>query len=279
MTVAEALRDGAGRLQAAGVDNPRLEARLLLAHALGRPSSALTGTLAADIDTVAYDALIARRAGHEPLAFILGRREFWSLDFAVSAATLVPRADSETVVEAALVSFAGRAPPARVLDLGTGTGCLLLSVLHEFPGAFGVGVDISPDAAGLAARNAASLGLRGRAAFLCGDWATALAGQFDLVLSNPPYIATTEIRSLMPEVAQHEPQAALDGGPDGYQAYRRIMPCLTALLRKGGVAVLELGQGQAGEVTAIAAAHDFGAELRTDLAGTARAIVLRRAPG
>ncbi|HXT79073.1 MAG TPA: peptide chain release factor N(5)-glutamine methyltransferase [Acetobacteraceae bacterium] len=275
MKVAEALRDGASRLRAAAVDNPRLEARLLLAHALGRPSSDLVGMLAAEVPTTAYDALIARRTRHEPLALILGRREFWSLEFSVSTATLVPRADSETLVEAALADFAGRSPPTRVLDLGTGTGCLLLAVLHEFPSAFGIGVDIGPAAAALAAGNAERLGFASRTAFLCGDWAAALSGRFGLILSNPPYVASAAIQSLMPEVSRHEPPAALDGGTDGLQAYRRIIPALPALLAPDGIAVLELGQGQAEAVAATAAAAGFGSDLRNDLGGTARAIVLR----
>jgi release factor glutamine methyltransferase len=249
---------------------------LLLAHALGRPSATLVGMLAEEVPTTAYDALIARRTQREPLAFILGRREFWSLDFSVSAATLVPRADSETLVEATLADFAGRSPPTRVLDLGTGTGCLLLAVLHEFPGAFGVGVDIAPAAAALAAGNAERLGFASRSAFLCGDWTAALAGRFGLILSNPPYIAGAAIRSLMPEVSRYEPPAALDGGPDGLQAYRRIIPALPALLVPDGVAILELGHGQAEAVAAIAATAGFGSDLRNDLGGTARAIVLRR---
>ncbi len=163
----------------------------------------------------------------------------------------------------------------RVLDLGTGTGCLLIAALQEFPGAFGVGVDRVPGAALLAARNAASLGFADRAAFLVADWAAPLAGSFDLVLSNPPYIPTGDLPGLMPEVAEHEPASALDGGADGLAAYRRILAALPALLASGGVAVIELGIGQAHDVAALAEAAGFATALRNDLAGIPRALILR----
>jgi release factor glutamine methyltransferase len=193
-TRAEALCWGTRQLRAAGVDSPRLEARLLLAHVLGVTQEALIADPRAPGPIgSAYQDAVARRAGHAPLALILGYREFWSLRFAVSPATLIPRPETETVVSAALH---GTTAPARVLDLGTGTGCLLLSLLHEWPGAFGVGVDLVPAAARLAAANARALGLASRAAFLCGNWAAALRGQFDLIVANPPYIASDNISGL-----------------------------------------------------------------------------------
>ena len=257
---------------------PRLDARLLLAAALDLSATALLGDLAAPVPpsaAAAFAALTARRAAREPTALILGRREFWSLDLAVSPATLIPRPDSETLIEAALAAFAGRAAPARILDLGTGTGCLLLAALTEFPAAFGIGIDRSPAAAALARDNAARLGLGERAAVFAGDWAAALAGRFDLVLANPPYIPSADIPDLMPEVASHEPRAALDGGPDGLAAYRAILADLPRLLRPGGVAVLELGEHQAAPVAALAAHAGLRATTRADLGGIARALVLR----
>ena len=204
---------------------------------------------------------------------ILGRQEFWSLDFEASPATLIPRADSETLIDAALEAMPDRSRVRTILDLGTGTGCLLLAALTEYPGAWGLGVDRSAEAAALASRNAAALGLAARAAFLCGNWGDALVGRFDLVLSNPPYIPTGEIAGLMPEVARHEPGSALDGGVDGLDAYRRIVAALPGLVAPGGVAILELGIGQADAVAAMA---EWPAAFYADLGGIRRAIVLRR---
>jgi release factor glutamine methyltransferase len=221
--------------------------------------------------------LLDRRTAHEPLALILGHREFWSMDFRVSPDTLIPRPESETLIEAAVEAFAGRPSPGLVLDLGTGTGCLLLASLSEFPAAFGIGVDHSAAAAAMAARNAANLGMAKRAAFVCADWASPLQARFDLILSNPPYIATSDLVGLMPEVARYEPRSALDGGPDGFAAYRSVLPELPRLLNPEGVAVLELGAGQARTLSELAVDTGLASELRHDLTGTPRAIVLRRA--
>ena len=272
MTVQDALRHGAALLDAAGVDNPRLDARLLLGHAAGLSREALLREPLRCIDPVRYDGLLARRAAREPLALILGRQEFWSLEFEVSRATLIPRADSETVIEAALAAFPNRTRVRAILDLGTGTGCLLLAALTEFTSAWGIGVDVSAEAAAVASRNAASLGLSARAAFLCGRWGDALSAGFDLVLSNPPYIPSADIVGLMPEVAQYEPGRALDGGVDGLDAYRRIVAALPGLLAPGGVAVLELGAGQAGQVAALVSGP---VAFRADLGGIRRAMVVR----
>ncbi len=274
MGVAQALRETGDRLAAAGIDGARREARLLLAHALGVQPTQLLGGDHPAIAPEPFQTLVARRAAREPLALITGHWEFWSLDFAVSPATLIPRADSETLIEAALAAFQGRTAPRRILDLGTGTGCLLLAALHAFSSAFGVGVDRVPAAARLAVRNAAALGLAGRAAFVCADWAAPLAARFDLVLCNPPYIPAADIAGLMPEVALHEPASALSGGADGLDAYRALIPGLPGLLAPGGVAILELGAGQAAPVSGLAAARGFATSLRADLAGIDRALTL-----
>ena len=258
------------------MDSPRLDARLLLAHAAGLTQAALLRDRDAPVDMPPYAALLARRAAREPLALITGHQEFWSLSFEVSPDTLIPRPDSETLIEAALAARPGRGAVGSILDLGTGTGCLLLAALTEYPTARGVGVDLSPAAAALARCNAASLGLSGRAAVLCAHWDDALCARFDLVLSNPPYVPGAAIAGLMPEVALHEPRRALDGGPDGLDAYRFLLRRLPALLRPGGVAVLELGAGQAASVSALA--DGWAVTLRRDLAGTERAMVLQR-PG
>jgi release factor glutamine methyltransferase len=263
-------------LRAAAIEAPRQEARLLLAHVMGCREEDLLRDPRAPVPPAAgaaFAALLRRRARREPLAHLTGRAGFWTLELAVSPTTLIPRADSEAVVEAALDGFADG---GRVLDLGTGTGALLLAVLAERPRATGVGVDRAPAAAALAARNAAANGLAGRSAFLAGDWAEALAGRFDLVLSNPPYVASPEIARLMPEVARHEPALALDGGADGLGAYRRILTALPALLAPGGRAVLELGAGQRPAVEALAAASGLAVDgVRPDLGGIERALVLR----
>ena len=270
--IARAIHEGAGRLRASGVDSPRLEARLLLAHALGVDVADLVANPDRIVGVTDYDALIGRRATHEPLAYLTGHREFWSLDFLVSPATLVPRPESETIVRAALARR-----PGRVLDLGTGSGCLLLAVLNDRAGAWGIGVDRSREAVRVAARNAARFGLADRAAFLVGDWASAVAGRFDLVLSNPPYIRSGDIAGLMEDVAGFEPRAALDGGADGLDAYRAIIADLHRLLTPDGAAVLELGVGQAEPVSALARSFGFAAHAEPDLAGIPRALVLCRA--
>jgi release factor glutamine methyltransferase len=278
-SVRGALAVGSSRLRDAGIENPRLEARLLLSHAVGRSQEVLLRDQGSLVETGEFGTLVTRRTAHEPLALILGHREFWGLDFAVSRATLIPRPDSETLIEAALAAFAGRAPPATMLDLGTGTGCLLLASLSEFPAAFGIGVDRSLAAAGLAAANAASLGMRARCAFVCADWTASLATRFDLILCNPPYIRRDDLAELMPDVVGFEPVSALDGGADGLTAYRQIIPDLPRLLTPAGVAILELGQGQAELVAGIAADGGFHTQCRRDLGGIPRALVLRSAVG
>jgi release factor glutamine methyltransferase len=269
---AEALRRLAATLEAAGIEAPRREARLILAHALACDPAALVAL--GVVPEEAGAALAERRAQHEPLAYITGQREFWSLSFKVSKATLIPRPDSETLIEAALAAKPERTMVRRVLDLGTGTGCLLLATLSEFPAAFGVGVDLAPEATSLARDNARGLGLNGRASFFAGDWAAAIAGRFDLILANPPYIPQADIAGLMPEVARHEPGLALDGGADGLQAYRSLIASLPGLLAADGLAIMELGQGQADSVAALARAMGFAAASRTDLAGIPRAMMI-----
>lgn len=273
--IAEALRDGTARLAAAGIDSAMSDARILLMHALGIDRTGLLSRAAEALQAEAaarYSAALDRRAAREPVSRILGHREFWSLDFGLGPATLDPRPDSETLVEAALAAAPDR--PLRVLDLGTGTGCLLLAVLHDRPSAFGIGVDRSEAAARVARDNARALGLADRAAILVGDWATALAGRFDLVLSNPPYIPEADIAALEPEVRDHDPRLALSGGTDGLNAYRALAGALPDLLAPGGTAVVELGIGQAADVSALfrGAGLDI-AGTPHDLAGIPRCVV------
>lgn len=281
-TVEQALRVAAGALGAAGIDNARGEARMLVGHALDVPPPQVPMTPDRRFDDAAwrlFQAALDERCRRRPMAQVLGHREFWSLDFAVTADTLDPRPDSETVIEAALDGFPDRNAAIRVLDLGVGTGCLLLSVLSEFPNATGIGIDLSPRAAAVARRNARSLGLADRAAFCAGRWADSLATRFDLVLSNPPYIASGDIAGLAPEVSKFEPRLALDGGPDGLDSYRAIAAQLPDLLVSGGLAVLEIGWNQGESVSALM--RDQGLEIsaiRRDLAGAQRCLALNMAP-
>jgi release factor glutamine methyltransferase len=259
------------QLAAAGIEESRREARILLAASQGVSAA---GLLALDeVDEAKFTPLLRRREAREPMAYILGHREFWGLNFTVSPVTLIPRPDTETLIEAVL---AADISPRTVLDLGTGTGCLLLATLHEFPQAFGVGVDLSYQAGVLARANAVALGMGDRATFLAGNWAEALAQNFDLVLSNPPYIEAAQVPGLMPEVARYEPLSALEGGADGLDAYRAILAALPRLLAPNGLAVLELGAGQAISVGALAAAAGFSCTTRQSLDGIERAAILTR---
>jgi len=261
------------QLAEAGIETPRREARYILAAAHGLTQTELLSL--DETDEAKFAPLLARRRAHEPLAYITGVKEFWGLSFAVSPATLIPRPDSETLIEAAIETFPDKTAVKTILDLGTGTGCLLLAALTEFPAAFGIGIDISPDAATLAATNAKMLGLSHRAAFLAANWATPLAQKFDLVLSNPPYIPTRDLATLMPDVAHYEPATALDGGADGTAAYQTIIAALPALLSPNGAAIIELGLNQAEPVAAFARAASFTTKTRPDLAGIPRALILR----
>lgn len=275
---AAALDAAARRLAAAGVENARREARLLLAHALGVGPAALIADPTQALDASAsarFATLVARREGREPVSRLVGVREFWSLEFVVTPEVLDPRPDSETLVQAALDLFPGHTAPLQVLDLGTGSGCLLLSVLTERKCARGLGVDISGAALQIAAANAARLGLGARAAFHADDWGRSLDGRFDLILCNPPYIPTGAICGLEPEVARFDPRLALDGGPDGFRAYRALAPEIARLLAPKGAAVIEVGSGQLSEIESIFSKAGLSVvELRRDLAGRERCLVV-----
>lgn len=279
-TVGAALSDAAARLAAAGIESARLDARLLLAAATGRTAEQIVARPDASLsqqDKDAFVALIARRMRREPVAQLLGHREFWSLDFVTTRDTLTPRPDTETIVEAALKLFPDRSAALRILDLGTGTGCLLAALLSEYSAASGVGTDSSAAAAAVAARNVTALGLAARAVVAVAHWDDSVEGQFDLIVSNPPYIATVELARLEPEVSAFEPRAALDGGADGLDAYRDLAPRLARRLAAAGFALLEIGVGQADDVAAICTAAGLQVHGRAcDLAGRERCVVVRR---
>ena len=280
--VADLLRDAAARLRRAGTDAPRLDARCLLGHATGRDPA---GLAARGNDVVARDAvrrfrrLVARRLAREPTSRIVGAREFWSLTFELGDAVFDPRPDSETLVEAVLSAAPDREAPVRLLDLGTGSGCLLAALLGELPNATGVGVDVDPAALRVARRNLVRNGLRRRARLVCANWGDAVGGGFDVVVANPPYVAVRDMDGLAPEVVDHDPRRALFGGRDGLDAYREIAPDLFRLVRPTGLAALEIGRGQSGSVAALLRGAGFTAiESRRDLAGVERCLLASRRP-
>ena len=284
--VADARRHLALEFRRAGLDTPELDARLLLAHALGLDHAGLAAQGAARLavdEAHAIAALAARRLRREPVARILGRKEFWGVPLRLTGETLVPRPETETLVEAALAAIASggaRSRPLRVADLGTGSGALLLALVCELPVAFGVGTDVSVPALDCARANAAALGITGRTAFVACDYGTALAGSFDLVVANPPYVPRDEIATLAPEVRDFDPRRALDGGRDGLDGYRAIAADARRLLAAGGTLVLEIGAGQSDAVSRIVAAGGLrlSGPPRRDLAGVARALVARAPP-
>ncbi len=274
MKTADAIGRIAARLAAAGIADARREARIILAAAAQVDAAGLL--LLTEIEAAKAEPMVVRRVRREPMAYILGHKEFWGLTFAVSPATLIPRPDSETIIEAALAAVPKRDGVQHILDLGTGTGCLLLAALSEFKNAFGIGVDISQHAASLAAANARNLGLATRSAFVVSDWTGALTDvKFDLVLANPPYIAGADLAGLMPEVGQYEPASALCGGPDGLAAFRAIIAALPELLSDSGLALLELGTGQAKQVADLAKAAGFQTDFRRDITNMPRVLLIR----
>lgn len=280
MTIGDLLKDAAARITAAGLEEAQREARLLMMEATGLDRGAVFAHPEREIEPDAaarFHTLVGRRVNREPMAHILGRREFWSLTFRVTADTLDPRPDSETLVQAVLDQIPDRSLPLRLVDFGTGTGCLLLALLHELPAATGLGIDASEAALGVARGNATALGLGPRAAFRHGNWDDGVEQEVDIVVSNPPYIPSREIDALQPEVARYEPRLALDGGADGLVAYRRLAPGAARLLASGGLAAFEVGIGQGDAVAQIMA----GAGLRRiatacDLAGIERAVLFRK---
>ncbi|WP_407149274.1 peptide chain release factor N(5)-glutamine methyltransferase [Bradyrhizobium sp. ORS 86] len=286
LTVETIRRALAARLKAAGIDAPELEARLLVGAALGLD---LTGIITAagraitEGESGRLEGFVQRRLGGEPVARILGTKEFWGLPLHLSAATLVPRPDTETVVERALELL--RADGAtdralRIADLGTGSGAILLALLSELSNARGFGTDISTEALQTASQNAAEIGLADRASWIMCDYGSGLTGTFDLIVSNPPYIRTADIAGLATEVRDHDPRAALDGGTDGLDAYRALISQSAGLLTSGGVLVVEVGLGQSDDVEGLMTVSGLSptGRPRADLGGVPRAVSARRLP-
>jgi release factor glutamine methyltransferase len=281
-TVALILGEIAGALTEAGFDEARRRARRLLAAALGLTQEevfARTDRMVTEEEGERIAALLRRALTHEPLSRIQGKREFWGLDFTLSAETLDPRPETETVVEAVVARLTDRDRPYHFLDFGTGTGCLLLALLTEFPRGYGIGIDRAWGAATTARGNALQLAFGDRAGFAVGDWAAAINGKFDAIVANPPYIPTGEIAALPPEVRDFDPVLALDGGVDGLGAYWRIAHDVSQLLAPDGIFACEVGAGQDVAVAGILSARGLALDaVVPDLTGVARCVVARLEP-
>jgi release factor glutamine methyltransferase len=274
-TISQAVADLTARFAAVAPDSARLDARVLIAHAVGVDPSALfarsSDMLSLETEK-AIEVSALRRLAHEPVSRIVGCREFWGMDFVLTADTLDPRADTETLVSAVLALREKYTAP-RVLDLGTGTGCVLLAILKDWPGATGIGVDLNPGAVAAAAANAVRLGFGARATFRQSSWCDGLSETFDIVVSNPPYITDGEMAVLAPNVARFDPALALRGGADGLTAYRALIPAARRHLSPAGRIFLEIGAGQAADVSALLARDGFGNSVKhMDLAGLVRCL-------
>lgn len=272
MKADQALRDASAQLAEVS-DTARLDAELLLAHAAGVSREEMIMRLRDMTVPSEFAALVARRMRHEPVSHITGKRDFWTLSLEVGADVLTPRPDTETLLEAAVEHFAGTAGPRRILDLGTGSGALLLAALDEWRGANGLGIDLSEAALAVARRNARGLGMGARAELRAGDWAAGLDERFDLILANPPYISTSAM--LPRDVAEHEPHLALFAGEDGLDAYRVIAAQIGALIAPGGMAAIEIGFDQGASAAALFTDQGMAVEVRADLAGRARCLLIR----
>jgi release factor glutamine methyltransferase len=263
------LADAARRLGTVS-DTPLLDAELLLAHSLGVDRERLLLDPPAEVPP-RFEHLLERRLAGEPIAYIVGTRAFWTIELEVTPDVLIPRPDSETLIDAAVAHFEGTAGPRRILDLGTGSGALLLAALDQWPHATGIGIDRSEAALAVARRNAQAIA-PGRADMILGDWADGIAERFDLILCNPPYVAASA--QLGPGVAEHEPHEALFAGGDGLEALRALAPQFPRLLEPGGLAAVEIGFDQAAPAAALLAGGGLRARLARDLAGRPRAILL-----
>lgn len=273
-TVADFLVDAGRILREAGNGDPRREARILLAHAEGVAAETLIAypeRIVGDVDRAI--AFVERRASGEPVSRILGRRAFWKDDFLIGPDTLDPRPDTETVIEDVLDRLPERSRVSRILDLGVGSGCLLLSLLREYPGASGFGVDVSQGAVDATVTNARAFGMADRVEVSVGNWFDGVTGTFDLIVSNPPYIPSGDIPGLDREVRNHDPMRALDGGDDGLDSYRVIVPGAKRHLEPGGVMALEVGAGQAADVSSFCVSEGFSRiRVRRDLGGIERCV-------
>jgi release factor glutamine methyltransferase len=274
---AQLLRTATEQLKAHMIESARLDADILLSHVLGLSRTDMRMQVPTLVITDAqrqmFLELIARRMAHEPVAYLIGSREFWSLEFDVGPGVLIPRADSETLIETAQACFAKNAD-LRVLDLGTGPGTLLVTIAHIFPQATGLGIDCSDTAVDYARRNATKLGVAERVRFQTGNWLEGVTEHFDLLLCNPPYIDRAELPSLMADVADFEPHVALFAEEAGLAVYKHLLPRLATVLKPNGMALFELGHQQSGAIGQLAVQQGLECRLVPDLAGHLRCAVL-----
>lgn len=279
-TIKTSLTEAKFRLRDAGIPSYALDAELLLVHVLSVRREYVIGNPEHPLEPEQYEAfnhLISRREAREPLSHILKKREFWGREFLVTRDTLDPRPDSETLIEAILTHYKGKKLPEKILDLGTGTGCLLLTLLSEFSMAYGVGVDIHPPALEVAKVNAKQLMLEKRVQFLLQCWAEGVTNTFDVIISNPPYIRNSDIAQLEPEVSRYEPRVALVGGEDGLHCYRELIPQLSRLLDAEGITVLEIGEGQAADVSRLLHANGLTVTaVIPDFSGIERCVIAQK---
>lgn len=284
-TIKKAMADGAAKLEQAGIEQARMEARVLAGFAIGGGPEKVLAEFEREMSTSEFEIFshaLRRRCNHEPMAHITQKREFWSLGFHVSPATLIPRPDSETIIEAVLDQYDDRDKKLKILDLGTGSGCLVLSLLSEFQNANGLGVDASDNALEIASKNASQLGLESQVSFINVDWRDAgwikkLGGKFDVIISNPPYISDEEIKTLDPSVRDFEPMLALAGGIDGLDSYDILINAMGELLADDGLVAFEVGHKQARAVGALLLKKGLEVlEIREDLSGIERAVLARK---
>ncbi|MDB2415008.1 peptide chain release factor N(5)-glutamine methyltransferase [Rickettsiales bacterium] len=276
--IGQVLKSAKELLNKASITSYAIDAELILMHVLDISRERIIGypeTEISDDKKNEFEEMLRRRINREPISHIIGKREFWGMEFKVTNKTLDPRPDSETIIEAVLDNIKDRNKDLKILDLGTGTGCLLLSVLSEYKNAQGVGIDISYDAIKVANYNSIKLGLAKRVGFVVGMWAEAIDCNFDVIISNPPYIRCNDIEHLQAEVSKYEPISALDGGEDGFSCYRQIAPYIRKMLNPAGIAVIEHGIGQESEITKILVNSGFeSVNYRSDLSGISRCIIV-----
>ncbi len=280
MKINNILSEAKNNLKSCNIPTPFLDAELLLAYALGKNREFIICYPDYELSKeqiISFRTLLKRRKNREPVAKIIGQKEFWGRNFVVNNNTLDPRPDSETIIEAVFSVYQNRNQALKVLDFGTGSGCLLLTILAEYPNSQGIGVDIDEETLYIAKLNSHNLGLANRSDFVLNSWGEGMSGEFNLVISNPPYIKDSDIKNLEPEVSLYEPYKALAGGLDGLDCYRILAPDIANILQNNGYAILEFGIGQDNKVNRILVCDDMKfIDFRKDLSGVNRCIIMQK---